>query len=561
MELMTKRAGQKYITVMDLLVTSLFASMYIQNRMHGDDVSWILFDRMYLLLAGYFMLGFLFSLNNRIFNNLTVFSLQIWAIIEGIRGVMQIIGMVPSNNELFVCTGSFNNPGPYGGFLALAASVSFASVLGYGCGGSGQGFELLYSRIRKFVSYACLLLCLILIPSTQSRAALVALAGCGVLYVCIDSRARSFARKYLFIPVIIVVSVIILVTVFKRQSAGGRMFISRMNCKTMLDNGLRGVGCGHYPEAYGKTQIAYFRDRISFADGNLIYDAADKDRLRADNPNVAFNDYLQIGIEFGLWTMLLFIAVLLTALRNLVYARSPLGYGLVAMLIFALFSYPHSLWQFRIMSVAFIASGSARDGGERCMGRVAFTLAITVILLFVSFPKAGELIKRHNAERQWEEERYIFSEGDYGSYEYCCSQLYPKMRHSYPFLYEYAYSQFMNGKVSQSEETLEQAMRLCCNSLLFNLLGDIHKAQERLDEAERDYMNAFYVLPDRLYPLSRLARLYYDTGDTVKLRNMVECIRGFRPRVESASTRQIRGQVDELAAGIGWPDDYPLVCE
>ena len=90
---MTKRAGQKYITVMDLLVTSLFASMYIQNRMHGDDVSWILFDRMYLLLAGYFMLGFLFSLNNRIFNNLTVFSVQIWAIVEGIKGVMQIIGM------------------------------------------------------------------------------------------------------------------------------------------------------------------------------------------------------------------------------------------------------------------------------------------------------------------------------------------------------------------------------------------------------------------------------------------------------------------------------------
>jgi hypothetical protein len=63
-------------------------------------------------------------------------------------------------------------------------------------------------------------------------------------------------------------------------------------------------------------------------------------------------------------------------------------------------------------------------------------------------------------------------------------------------------------------------------------------------------MNAFYVLPDRLYPLSRLARLYYDNGDTIKSRNMVDCIKRFRPRVESASTRQIRAEVDELAAGI-----------
>lgn len=559
--MMTKRAGQKYITVMDILVMTLFASMYIQNRMHGDDVSWILFDRMYLLLAGYFILRFLLSLNNRIFKNLTVFSIQIWAIVEAVKGIMQIIGVLPSNNELFICTGSFNNPGPYGGFLAMAASVSFASIWGYGRDSAGYGYEKLYLRIRRFISYVCLLLCLILIPSTQSRAALVAIAACGVLYVCTDGRARSFAGKYLFVPVIIIVSVVILVTVFKRQSAGGRLFISKMNCKTMFDNGLRGVGCGRYPEAYGKTQIAYFQDRISFADGNLTYDTADKDRLRADNPNVAFNDYLQMGIEYGLWTMLLFIMVLLTALYNLMCTRSPLGYGLMAMMVFALFSYPLSLWQFLLTSVAIVASGSARDGGERSMGQVVFTLAITVVLLFVSFPKVVELQKRHNAEKQWDEERFFFSAGDYGSYEYCCSQLYPEMKHNYPFLYEYAYSQFMNGKLSDSEDNVERAMRLCCNSLLFNLLGDIHKAQGRHDEAEQDYMNAFYVLPDRLYPLSRLALLYHDRGDTVKLRNMVESIRGFRPRVESASTRQIRAQVDELAAGMGWPDDYPLVCE
>ena len=540
----------KNIAFMDLLVTTLFASMYIGNRMHGDDVSWILFDSMYILLAGYFLLRFLLCLNNRIFKDLTVLTLQIWAIIEGIKGLLQIIGMLPSNNELFVCTGSFNNPGPYGGFLALAASVSFAVIACYGRDSLGQWYKVLYFRIQRIVSYSCLLLCLILIPSTQSRAALVALAACAVLYVCIDVRARSFVRKYWFLPVIVMASVVIMVTVFKRQSAGGRLFISRMNCKTMLDNGLRGVGCGHFPEAYGKTQIAYFRDRISFADGTLMYDVADKDRLRADNPNAAFNDYLQMGIEYGLWTMLLFVAVILAALRNLVFTRSPLSYGLVAMLVFALFSYPLSLWQFRIMSVVFMASGSVRDVGGRSTGSVVFTLVMTLVMLLVSFTKADGLMKRHNAEKQWERERFFFSSGDYESYEYCCSQLYPEMKHNYPFLYEYAYSLFMNGKLSKSEDNVEQAMRLCCNSLLFNLLGDIHKAQERPDEAEQDYMNAFYVLPDRLYPLSRLARLYYDNGDTIKFRNMVDCIRRFRPRVESASTRQIRAEVDELAAGI-----------
>ena len=87
------------------------------------------------------------------------------------------------------------------------------------------------------------------------------------------------------------------------------------------------------------------------------------------------------------------------------------------------------------------------------------------------------------------------------------------------------------------------------------LLGDLYKAQDRVADAEMEYQNAFYVLPDRLYPLGRLAALYHDSGDSVRFRNMVMSIREFEPRVESASTQSIRYMVDEMA------ERDHLVCE
>ena len=48
---------------------------------------------------------------------------------ESILGVFQLIGCRPSNHYLYAITGSFDNPGPYGGFLAICVSVIGAYVI------------------------------------------------------------------------------------------------------------------------------------------------------------------------------------------------------------------------------------------------------------------------------------------------------------------------------------------------------------------------------------------------------------------------------------------------
>ena len=51
-----------------------------------------------------------------------------WSMVEPVVSVMQFCGFAESNHLLFPATGTFRNPGPLGGFLAVGAAV-FANLV------------------------------------------------------------------------------------------------------------------------------------------------------------------------------------------------------------------------------------------------------------------------------------------------------------------------------------------------------------------------------------------------------------------------------------------------
>jgi len=523
-------------SIEDILVLILFVSMLLSNRMNGDEVSAHLFNNVYVIAAGYFLARLLIAVNQRHAHDAIVISVQLWTVFEALKGILQIVGIISSNNSLFACTGSFDNPGPYGGFLAVGFSISVFWLLEKG----------------KALSWASVILCCVVLPSTQSRAALVAITVCGVIYLVTNTKARSYARKYWKLIVLLVIVVCMVVFAFKRQSASGRLFINRMNVRTMVDNGMRGVGMGHFSSAYGNSQMAYFKERIEFTDGIVVYDESDAERQVADAPNAPFNDFLRLGIEFGLWPMLLFVLLCGVSIRHLRMVGSPLLYGLVAMLVFMLFSYPLSEWQFltvMIICMAYGAWGSCKD--RVGMIRVGVPCVLSLLFVCMCVPKLGRLRECRKDEKRWESLRFLYEGKNYDNYEYCCSQLYDTQQYNCAFMYEYAYALYMNQKYEESRAIAQKGLKLSCNPLLYILMGDLDKAQDRIIPAEQEYENAFLIQPDRLYPLSKLAGLYHDIGDTVRFMNMVNCIREFKPRVESASTRQIRYEIDQMVWNSG----------
>ena len=91
--------------------------------------------------------------------------------VEAVWGLLQIYGFEPSNHSLYALTGSFYNPGPYSGFLAMCVPLALYEWL------KGK-------RIWKHLALAALVLMLVVLPSGMSRSAwLAALVASGYVWV------------------------------------------------------------------------------------------------------------------------------------------------------------------------------------------------------------------------------------------------------------------------------------------------------------------------------------------------------------------------------------------
>ena len=81
-------------------------------------------------------------------------------------------------------------------------------------------------------------------------------------------------------------------------------------------------------------------------------------------------------------------------------------------------------------------------------------------------------------------------------------------------------------------------------------MGNNSLAQGKYREAESRYKHAFYMVPNRLYPLYLLAKLYHEEGDTARFLDMAGRIEVFVPKVESVNTDRLRSEIRELKSGF-----------
>ena len=82
------------------------------------------------------------------------------------------------------------------------------------------------------------------------------------------------------------------------------------------------------------------------------------------------------------------------------------------------------------------------------------------------------------------------------------------------------------------------------------VMGNNHFSLERYEEAEQCYKHAFHMVPNRLYPLCRLAELYIKMGDYDHFNEMKQKIDRFKSKVESPTTDILRQRITELSDSI-----------
>ncbi len=477
-----------------------------------------------------------FRINNEWAVTLSHIALVAMAGYEIVLGIMQMFGIASSEHAIYILTGSFPNPNPYAGFLAVLFCIILSIVLLDKC---------------KIPWLACtfritLYALAILIPITMCRSALIAMAiGTGFITFRYSIPVRKFIKKNGVYIVVAAIVILALLYLWKRNSANGRAFIYRIAVLTMLTNGFRGVGLGHYQWAATQTQINYFRDRIPFSNGQFyIPDSISRECLLSGNPDYAFCDPLQLGVEAGIITMITYICVILLTLIILYRSKPTLFYGLLAAQITSLVSYSMSLLFFQIFTAVCIGcalNGTARRTGTRTLAFQTAAGAFVCTLLLIALP-----YHRHSYN-EWNENRVFYNSGANGLYADCCSQVEKELGYSWTFMYEYGDALAQTGNLEKSDSILLCGTQRFGNNAFYMLLGENAVARQDYTNAQDYYWNSFCISPHHLVPLYRLALMYNGQDNKEGFMNMYESIKRLNPKKDHEAKTRILDELEQIS--------------
>lgn len=384
-----------------------------------------------------------------------ILVVNIIAFYESFIGILQILGLHMSGHVGFIMTGSFGNPGPYGGLISVLLAILGVYVLR----NQNYNAQKWYDKALMILSSISCALCIIVLPASMSRAAWLAIGVAALVFALKELSLADRIRQYKVIAVtafVLVLLTMIGVFFLKKDSAIGRIHIWHMELRAIAEAPLSGHGKGAVLGVYGDTQAEYF---------------AEKERPEiitkvAGCPEYAFNEYLKVGVEYGIPAMVGVIVVLILVIALLLKFRSPFAYGLIAFGVFAFFSYPLEAIQIK-----------------------------------------------SEAEKEWESVRYLSSMELYEDAAEELAPLHDDLKDNYRFIYDYGYALHKCKRYQESTKILMEGAKISSDPMFYNIIGKNYEEMEAYDLAEGAYMHAHYMVPSRIYPLSLLMNLKIKTGD------------------------------------------------
>lgn len=455
-------------------------------------------------------------------------------VIESVVAFRQLYGYGFSNNVLYKETGSFYNPGPLGGYLAVCIPAALAL------------WRTVANKWMRHIALGALLMMLMVEPSTMSRSGWIA-AVVGTLYVIIfTSDIRGFVekvgRKRMAIALVgaamVVAGASFAIWHIKSNSAFGRLLLWKISCLAIAKSPIDGYDS--FQEAYGQAQEEYF------ASGG-----SDWEKHVAGSPDYAFNEYLHYAIEWGVPAMVAIIALIVVALvvghRHKRYA---LCGAMLSMSVFAFSSYPMHIPCFVVVAVLLIMGCMVVEIDARQKRSVAGR-----IMTFIGLIAAGGYLwiehsvyeGRQEKMKSWDKTKWFYTSKRYKLAVEQYERIAEDMDWNGRFLFEYGHSLSKEERYEESNEILGKAMKYSSDAMILNIIGKNYQEMGRYEEAEKCFRRSICRLPERVYPHYLLFLLYSekDFYDEEKRQEEVSVIFDHTWKVESDATREIREKVAE----------------
>ena len=494
---------------------------------------WVWFDKASFLLAGCILSALIFKSKGDFISLDSVIS---WVLVvlggsEAILGLRQLYGFATSGHSMYALTGSFFNPGPYSGYLAMILPVCLYQWLV--CGRRGG----------RVVAGGVMLLIFCVLPAGMSRSAWLA---AGVSCLCVYAWHMDWTDKFRLLwqqqrqrVVMVVVGgfcVLLLagylLFVLKPDSARGRLFMWKITCRAIAEKPLTGYGIHNFAAAYGNAQETYF----------AAGDYEPWEERVAGSPEYAFNEYLQAAVELGIpLAVCLLVVVVLCLYRGVRKGRYGICGAILSLMIFSFSSYPLQLPVFIVTFGGLLVA--CLSGADRWQW-----LGLAVSVGIIGGFRLKNDLQVEQACREWMNARVLYNAGAYQSAEKEYGRLYPLLRDRASFLFEYGHGLHKQQQFGKSNRILKEALLRSCDPMILNVIGKNYQQMGDCLSAEDWFIRSTHRLPGRIYPYYLLAKLYAEPGfrQPDKFEKMKRMVLTKEPKVHSTAIRQMREEIKKI---------------
>lgn len=478
-------------------------------------------------------------------------AITLVAAAEAVLGLLQLYGKYRIFHGTFKVTGTFFNPAPYAGFLV--ASIPWALLL------TSLKKKKLLNLIMYWCGFVSVLLVIVILPSTRSRAAYLGLATVVLVWLfyrykpllylkCILNTKLKRRLAYTLVPL----TFLILFTglyLFKKDSADGRLLIWKVAVQTIKEKPLTGHGFNTAQATLAPAQAAYF------ANGN----GSESEKMLAGSVRWVFNEPLQAASETGLPGALLLLLVtgyaLFFKIPKPISRMQYLSIGaarasLAGIAVFGFFSYPFYslpvtlLFFYALAVLAAIKAGTVKR--QRQFTLIAFKTPVVIAALLLAGFYLLQIPKLKKAYWLWDEANSLYQINAYSAATESFAEAYLVLQYNGLFLQQYAKNQVMQNQYEEAVILLYEAGNYYKDEFSFIALGDVYKALNQNRKAETQYQLAANMVPHKFYPLYLLAKLYNETGQKDKAVAFAWQLLNKEVKVPSKAIEEIKEEMREV---------------
>mgnify|MGYP001109312069 FL=1 len=535
-----------YVALLPLM--GLLGVVFVyDSRLPADWLGWQrewLYHACWVSVAWLLLVGIVRPQWLRLFPRILAGTLIALGGVEALWGLCQLFGLCPSRHALFPMTGSFFNPGPYSGYLALVLPVAVFEALRLG---------QKQSPVRWAAgSVALLILCVL--PGGMSRASWLA-AGVSLAFVmfrCTEGKRHTaffvFCREHrrMLVGVLCLLLCLAAVGIYllKKDSADGRLLIWKVAMKEVVAHpgGAEMDAGSTFSAVYGNAQERYFTAG---------------DYTVAASPEFAFNDYIQFALMEGVWCPVLLLLIGILAFRGAIRSGEVgLGAALLSLGVFAFFSYPLQLPAFvctffLLVVASFLAWAGPKVG--RYAGRSWPIVAVPFLMyiLFTSSVYSSLHGITHEETLQWTKARQYYRVGAYRE----AMEAYRKVKGMdacADYHFELGRACYKSGECLPAKWELDKALCLSGDPMILNLLAQNAWKAGYPFMAETYLQRSAQRVPSLTYPYYLLTKLYADPYfyQPDRLQEAARMVLEREPKVFSPAIAQMREEVRDILKEI-----------